>query len=205
VIDLHCHIDLFPDPVSIIERAEAAGIYVLAVTTTPKSWRHLQCLIGARSRIKAAVGLHPELVASRWMEVEEVCLVARETRYVGEVGIDGSSHLRESVPLQRRVFERILEGCSLLGGRILSIHSRRAASIVLDCLEQYPAAGIPILHWFSGTNNELDRAVRCGAWFSVGSTMLKSAKGMKLLEGMPRSQVLTESDGPFCCEGNDPV
>jgi TatD DNase family protein len=205
VIDFHCHVDLFPDPLALLQEAELRRVYVLAVTTTPKSWDHLNRLIGDRARIKAAVGLHPELVAERASEVELLCSIAQKTRYIGEIGLDGSPHLKNSFALQQRVFEKVLKCCSELEGRILSIHSRRAASQVLDLLEAHPRAGTPVLHWFSGTVKELDRAIRLGAWFSVGPGMLRSAKGLRLLEGMPRGRVVTESDGPFTQIRNRPV
>jgi TatD DNase family protein len=58
-------------------------------------------------------------------------------------------------------------------------------------------AGIAVLHWFSGTQRDLTRAVDLGCWFSVGPTMLGSDKGRALAARMPRDRVLTESDGPF--------
>lgn len=80
---------------------------------------------------------------------------------------------------------------------MLSIHSRKAATAVLDHLEITPAAGKPILHWFSGSAKELARAVEFGCWFSVGPAMLNSKKGLNLVSLMPRDRVLTETDGPF--------
>lgn len=197
MIDFHCHVDLFPDPVALIRECDAKGIYVLAVTTTPKSWSHLQTLLKGHSRIKAAVGLHPELVAERSAEVEEVCSIMAESRYVGEVGLDGSPSLRASFELQRRVFERILARGAELGGRVFTIHSRRAATPVLDALQRERRAGTAVLHWFSGSKKELERAIGMGCWFSVGPAMLNSVKGRELVAAMPKTRVLTESDGPF--------
>ena len=77
------------------------------------------------------------------------------------------------------------------------IHSRRAASAVLDRLAATRNAGTPILHWFSGTQHELARAIELGCWFSVGPTMLASEKGRALAANMPRHRLLTETDGPF--------
>ncbi len=201
MIDFHCHVDLFPDPAALIREITAEGIYVLAVTTTPKSWPHLQTLLNGQKRIKGAIGLHPELVADRASEVAEVCAIMSETRYVGEIGLDGSPQLSSSFALQQKVFDQILSRCAELGGRVMSIHSRSAASAVLDALEKNPRAGTPVLHWFSGSAKELDRAVILGSWFSVGPAMLGSAKGRRLLEGMPKDKVLTESDGPFAKVG----
>ena len=36
--DLHCHIDLFPNPAALIARCEKDQIVALAVTTTPLAW-----------------------------------------------------------------------------------------------------------------------------------------------------------------------
>ena len=79
----------------------------------------------------------------------------------------------------------------------MSIHSRRAARQVLETLERYPNAGVPILHWFSGCRRELEMAVELGCWFTVGLPMLRSKKGRTLVSLMPRDRVLTETDGPF--------
>ena len=197
MIDFHCHIDLFPDPQTLIKEIDAAGIYVLAVTTTPKSWTHLQELLRDSKRIRSAIGLHPELVASRYNEVEEVCAIMSETKYVGEIGIDGSPELRNSFRLQQEVFERILKRASELGGKIISIHSRRAAGYVLEALSKEPKHGTAVLHWFSGSKKELEHAIELNCWFSVGPAMLASAKGRELTSKMPRNRILTESDGPF--------
>ncbi|MDB6066474.1 MAG: hypothetical protein JWR26_2682 [Pedosphaera sp.] len=205
MIDFHCHIDLFPDPSALIKELEVTGIYVLAVTTTPKSWGHLQTLLQQSKRIRCAIGLHPELVAERSREVEEVCALMSETRYVGEVGIDGSPNLRSSFELQREVFDRVLKQSSSLGGKILSIHSRRAAPAVLDALSDQPGYGSAVLHWFSGTQKELLRAIELDCWFSVGPAMLCSEKGRLLAEKMPMHKILTETDGPFAQLGGIPA
>lgn len=79
----------------------------------------------------------------------------------------------------------------------MSIHSRRATSAVLDYLELYPRAGIPVLHWFSGTKSELKRAIDLGCWFSVGPAMLLAKSSIELVRRMPKDRLLTETDGPF--------
>lgn len=197
MIDFHCHVDLYPDPVSVLDRAEAKGVYLLAITTTPLAWEGMKRLVGNRKRVKIAVGLHPEVVAERHAEVTLLERLLPETRYVGEVGLDGSSQYRGSFLKQDEIFRRVLRGCAVLGGRVLSIHSRAAANGVLDALCADTSIGIPVLHWFSGSLRELDRAKNLGCWFSVGPPMLVSAKGRRLVEAMPHDRVLTETDAPF--------
>ncbi len=205
MIDFHCHIDLFPNPKALIKEIDAAGIYVLAVTTTPKSWNHLQVLLKDSKRIRAAIGLHPELVASRSDEVAEVCSIMPETKYVGEIGIDGSPELKQSFGLQEEVFQRILKRAAELGGKILSIHSRRAVASVLEALSKEPNHGTAVLHWFSGSKKELERAIALNCWFSVGPAMLAGEKGRHLVSKMPKNRILTESDGPFAQIRSFPV
>ncbi|MBL3554323.1 Qat anti-phage system TatD family nuclease QatD [Rhodovulum sulfidophilum] len=205
MIDLHCHIDLYPEPASILREVDARGTYVLAVTTTPKAWRGTGKLVGARKRVRVALGLHPELVALRYSEVALLCELLPEARFVGEIGLDGSPAHRSSLGLQQEVFERILEASASLGGRIMSIHSRGAATLVLDALERHRGAGVPILHWFTGTVSELERAIAMGCWFSIGPAMFQSKKGRDLALRMPLKRVLTETDGPFARNGQNAI
>jgi TatD DNase family protein len=205
VIDFHCHIDLYPDPVKVLDEADARGTYVLAVTTTPKAWRGTRVLVGNRRRVRVALGLHPELVTQRHHEVALLCALIPEAHYIGEVGLDGSAAHKVSLPLQRTVLDRILRECALSGGRVISMHSRGAADEVLDILDQNPNCGLPILHWFSGTTRQLERAIARGCWFSVGPAMLRSRKGRDLAAAMPPDRLLTETDAPFARDGAEPL
>ncbi len=205
MIDLHCHVDLYPDPVAVLDGAEKRGTFVLAVTTTPLAFQGNLDLVGDRRRIRVALGLHPELVAERHAEIDLFVDLLPRTAYVGEVGLDGSPRNRASFAKQERVFERVVGECARLGGRVLSIHSRRAASAVLDILGTTPTCGVPVLHWFSGTPRELERAVATGCWFSVGPLMLATPAGRRLVSAMPIDRVLTETDAPFAQAAGKPL
>ena len=155
--------------------------------------------------MRTALGLHPQLAHERHGELDLFDQFLAETEYVGEIGLDGHPEFRRHWKQQTQVFEQILSRCSTAGGRIMSVHSRRASSAVLDHLEQFPRAGMPVLHWFSGTADDLNRAVDIGCWFSVGPAMLCSANGRMLASRMPAERVLTESDGPFAQLDGQPV
>lgn len=197
MIDLHCHVDLYPDPRQIIAGCLERRMYVLSVTTTPSAWEGTAALANGAARIRTALGLHPQLAHERRSELLLFDRLLPQTRYVGEIGLDGSPELRSHWDTQLAVFDHVLRSCARAGGRILSIHSRRASGAVLDRLQTHPSAGIPVLHWFTGARGELERAVRLGCWFSVGPAMLRSDKGRALVGRMPRDRILTESDGPF--------
>jgi TatD DNase family protein len=201
VIDFHCHLDLYPDPHQVVRECIARNLYVLSVTTTPSAWTGTAALVQGSSRIRTALGLHPQLAHQRKLEVSLFERLLSETRYVGEIGLDGTPEYKRHWSDQIAVFTHILDACGKAGGRILSIHSRRAATAVLDALEARPDAGMPVLHWFSGSQRELERAVALGCWFSIGPAMCYSDKGRTLMSRMPRDRILTESDGPFAQVG----
>ena len=64
-VDFHCHLDLYPDFEAAIAKAEAARIYTLTVTTTPKAWPRNYELTRHTRFVRAALGLHPQLIAER--------------------------------------------------------------------------------------------------------------------------------------------
>lgn len=197
MIDFHAHLDLYPDPQATARECVARDLYVLSVTTTPSAWAGTAALARDAPRIRTALGLHPQIAHERKSELPLFERLLPRVRYVGEIGLDGGPEYRRHWPDQEQVFSRVLELCERAGGRIMTIHSRRAATQVLDALEAWPGAGIAILHWFSGSQKELSRAVNLGCWFSVGPAMLVGEKGCSLAAKMPRDRVLTESDGPF--------
>jgi TatD DNase family protein len=205
MIDFHCHLDLYPEPEKVIRECAARKMYVLSVTTTPRAWDGTSALAAGHERIRTAIGLHPQLVGDRKRELTQLLRLIPATRYVGEVGLDGSPEFMPFWQDQVEVFEKLLESCASVGGRILSVHSRRAENEVLSRVESCRGAGTIVLHWFSGKTRDLQRAIDIGCWFSVGPAMLRGKTGQKLAALMPRNRVLTESDGPFASHQGRPA
>ncbi len=197
MIDFHCHLDLYSSPEKVARECIERGLYVLSVTTVPSAWRRTAQLAAGAKRVRTALGLHPQLAHQRFGELTLFDKLLAETPYVGEIGLDGHPEFRRSWDIQGEVFAHILSSCCRSGGRIMSIHSRRAATDVIDALERFPNAGTPVLHWFAGSFRELARAAAMGCWFSVGPAMIKSKKGIEIILRMPRDRIVTETDGPF--------
>jgi len=202
--DFHCHVDLDRDPVALIRRCEAERIVALAVTTTPKAWaQNLKWTEGNRFVI-SALGLHPELVAERHRELPLLESLMPDTRFVGEIGLDGSTKYRAGLSLQQQVFGRILHRANALGGRVCTIHSRWAVPEVLEGIERNTQRDrvLCILHWFTGSVSMARSAAELGCWFSVNGQMLQREASRKLVMSMPMDRLLTETDSPFSKEGD---
>lgn len=198
-VDFHCHLDLYPDLEVAIAKAEAARIYTLTVTTTPKAWPRNHQLTRDTRYVRAALGLHPQLVAERASELTLWERHLPETRYVGEVGLDAGPRFYKSLDAQKQVFRTVLERCAEAGGKILTVHSVRSAPMVLDMVERHLPRdqGVVVLHWFTGSKAEARRAADLGCYFSVNAEMTHSDRGRALIADLPKDRLLTETDGPF--------
>ncbi|WP_234270609.1 Qat anti-phage system TatD family nuclease QatD [Billgrantia ethanolica] len=206
-VDFHAHLDLYPDLEQAIATCDHKRVATLAVTTTPKAFERNIELSAKSDYVRAGLGLHPQLVADRYLEIDLFESLLARTRYIGEVGLDrGPAHYR-SFDLQKEVFGRILRACAKQGNKILSIHSVRAAKPVLDMLDEHlpPDRGDVVLHWFSGSKADVRRAVDRGCYFSVNEGMLVSTTGSRVMREIPIDRVLTETDGPFLARGGKPL
>lgn len=197
VIDFHCHLDLYPNPHEIVAQCVERRLYVLSVTTVPSAFEGTAALAASDGRIRTALGLHPQIAASRERELPLFETLLPRTSYVGEVGLDGSPDHRATIDRQSAILAEILKLCARARGRIVSLHSRGATGPLLDRLAAEPSAGTFILHWYLGSAKQISRAAEMNCWFSVGPAMLTSKRGIAAAAVIPRDRILPESDGPF--------
>lgn len=196
-MDLHCHVDLYPDHQVILDDIRRSNYYVLSVTTVPSAWEGTVKLTEGIIHCKTALGLHPQLAHLRKNELVLFDKLIDKTRYIGEIGLDGSRGYKEYFSDQLSVFKHILKKCEEFDDKILTMHSLNAVEQTLDCLNQYPKSGTPILHWFLATKKQVLKAVELGCYFSIGPAMLQSARGKKVISWLPIDRILLETDGPF--------
>lgn len=206
LVDLHCHLDLYPDHQAAVMDAEEAGVFTLAVTTTPRAWPRNHELAQRTKHVRAALGLHPQLVAERASEIELWDRYLPETRYVGEVGLDAGPRFYKSLDLQKQVFQHVLQRCAESGDKVITIHSVRAVKAVLDHVESFlpHSRGKVVLHWFTGSKAEAQRALELGCYFSINAAMLGSERHASMTAVIPLDRLLTETDGPFTKTGERP-
>jgi TatD DNase family protein len=186
LIDFHCHLDLYPDHAAAVREADAAGVFTLAVTTTPKAWARNYELTRDTRHVRAD-------------EIDLWEALLPQSRYVGEVGLDAGPRFYRSLDQQKDIFARVLRACSQAGGKVITVHSVRSAKTVLDHIEEHlrQRTNRVVLHWFTGTKSEAARALDMGCYFSINGTMLNSEKASALVRTLPVERMLTETDGPF--------
>lgn len=208
--DMHCHLGFTPEPAAVAKTA-AAGIGALSCTVEPAEYERLRPILAMAPNIALGLGAHPWWITDGRVgdaELGRFCDLARTTRFIGEIGLDfaGSRDTDESRALQTAAFVRILAACDHaaspsagnLASKLISIHAVNAAGAVLDKLEEAGtlARHQVIFHWFSGTSDDLHRAIGLGCFFSVGPRMLASRRGREYARQIPVGQLLLETDMP---------
>ncbi len=194
-------------PDAVADEATALGLVLFDCGVDPHDFARAKKRACGRSNIFAGIGLHPWWLADGRCgpaEVNLLCEVADQERYIGEVGLDFSARFAGSEPLQIQTFDRLCDALVQhpLTGRVISIHAVRSAGTVLDALESYglltPSPNSPaiIFHWFSGTSNEFDRARNAGCYFSVNERMLATKRGREYARQIPLDRLLLETDAP---------
>jgi TatD DNase family protein len=203
VIDAHCHIDLYPDPLKEAKRIEERGDVAIAVTNLPSHYEMGKPYLSGYRRVKLALGLHPLLATHHAEELEGFVRLASEANYIGEIGLDFSPEGYRTKDTQLKSFSRVLETIQDRR-RFLTIHSRRADRVVFEMLRDYEIQGA-VFHWYSGSEADLERIAKDGHFFSVNQAMISSDRGRKLVARMPRDLVLTETDGPYILRQGRPI
>ncbi len=202
MIDYHCHLDLYKNPISVFNEVKKRKTDVFAVTTSPKAYLKTSQYFGGAENVRVALGFHPELVVQRYTERQLFFEHLSKCKYIGEIGIDGKN--RNEISIQKGLFIDILKEAEKYNGRIMSIHSRGAIKDVLTSIESEVQKSIPVLHWFTGTKKELEWALSIGCWFSINPRMCQTKSGREIISLIPLSKIVPETDAPFTMKNSIP-
>lgn len=202
LFDMHCHLDFCQDPQAVAMELARDGVGCFSQTLTPQDYRSACELLADKANVRVGVGMHPWNVAVDAGALHEdfdlFASVAKDCRWIGEVGLDFSPKRADMKDNQLWVFEEIVRLCARQEDVVLSIHAVQSASHVLDILEasRVCARNTCIFHWFSGSEQEFKRALDMGCYFSFGPRSLATKRGMRLIQMAPLSCLLLETDEP---------
>ena len=195
MIDTHCHFDIMSNPEAYIYAKEVVGDIVIGMTNLPSHFCIGEPYIRSFKHVRLALGLHPLLAADKQNELQIFKNNIEKTSYIGEIGLDFSKSGISTKEIQISVLRKIL---SELKGKkkIVSVHSRKAERELLDLLCEYDIKNV-IFHWYSGPIGLIPSILSCGYYFSVNESMTLSKNGQKIIENIPKSRILTETDAPY--------
>lgn len=199
LVDTHCHLDLSEYMQNIVRESFSKDISIITMTTTPKAFKKNKEICQSNKNIKVAIGLHPQLVGQRENELDLLLSYLEKTRFIGEIGIDSNTNYVTTLDKQIRVFNKIIDMCDWYGNKVISIHSVKSTELVLEILKGTirNKSNKYILHWFTGNQNELRKAIELGCYFSINKKMINTIGGKNLIRRVPSDRILLETDAPF--------
>ena len=139
LFDAHCHLDLMSHPNAVADEATTLDLVLFDCGVDPRDFAAAKKRASRYLNIIAGAGLHPWWLADGRCgpaEVNLLCEVADQERYIGEIGLDFSARFAGSEPLQIQALDRLCDALVQhpLAGRVISIHAVRSAGTVLDVL-----------------------------------------------------------------------
>lgn len=203
LLDTHCHVAAYADPVAVLRDADAAGVAVVAVTENPDEFKRLRTRLGVRRHVEVAIGLHPLRAATFGPnDLARFFRLLPQARWIGEVGLDYSRAGIATAKAQQRVFDVVLTEAQP-GQHPLTVHSRGAEQ---DVVRRLAEAKLPsVLHWYSGPLKLVDDALQAGLYFSFNIAMTRSRRFAPLAHAIPRDRILLETDGPYAKNRSTPA
>ena len=195
MIDTHCHFDIMSNPEAYIYAKEVVGDIVIGMTNLPSHFCIGEPHLRSFKHVRLALGLHPLLAADKQNELQIFKNNIEKTSYIGEIGLDFSKSGISTKEIQISVLRKILS--DLKGKKkIVSVHSRKAERELLDLLCEYDIKNV-IFHWYSGPIGLIPSILSCGYYFSINESMTLSENGQKIIENIPKTRILTETDAPY--------
>ncbi|MFW1378310.1 TatD family hydrolase, partial [Vibrio parahaemolyticus] len=147
-VDFHCHCDLLPGFASETFQLNE-DVAAVAVTTTPLAWSKNVEVSKRTAGMYPALGMHPQLVGSRYDDHFSFSQFVNGTPIIGEIGLDGSQASKQTLDMQEVVFSHILELCSEEKiERLMSIHSLKAEVRLIKHFQKYVSSSqyTPVFH-----------------------------------------------------------
>jgi TatD DNase family protein len=197
LIDAHTHIDMFEGdtlPAALAEIAQQQ-IFTLSVSIDVDSYERAKTIAAHNPLIVPLFGIHP-WEAHRFADnLESLAPLLAESPMLGEIGLDFLLVKDKTrYPKQFEVFDYFLE-TAVSQQKIVNIHGLGAETAVLERLEQVQPP-TPIVHWYAGPLDLIDRYLALGTYFTFGVELLYSEKIEQILEAIPQDRLLTETDNP---------
>ena len=198
-IDIHCHIDVYKNIETIVERAKSKGVEIIVNNgMTVLINRQTLDLSKKYPEIKAAIGIYPNenLEMSKKDILNEIDFIRKNKKNfvaIGEVGID----LKETDEFERQkeIFEKFIELSKELD-KPLIVHSRKAEEKVIEILEQNKAKKV-VMHCFSGKLELVKRIIKNGWSLSIPANITHSEHFQKVVDLSPIENLFCETDSPF--------
>ncbi len=217
--DVHCHLydkSFDRDRDIVVARAKKILFGILNAGENPETNRKVLALEKKYPEFCfSAFGFHPMQIhkfSDEEIEAELKWIKKQKPAAISEIGLDFAVLSRENLDetakmRQIKWFERFLQLADELKVPVI-IHSRWATKHVVEILEKLKTKKA-VLHAFSGTLKEAERALKLGCKISIGNTIAYAEQKQELVKHLPLDAFCLETDSPVLApvkgERNEPA
>jgi TatD DNase family protein len=217
LFDVHAHLThphLLSDIEGVVARAEAAGLSTIVSNGLNPADNAAVLELSERFPIvKPAFGLYPvdavlaEMNAAGetypgqrevWATGDAIAWVrdhVEQAIAVGEIGLDGHWVKEPFWPAQDEAF-RTLVRLAMDADKPIIIHTRKRERRTLELLDELGATRVN-WHCFTGRLSLAREIAKRGHYLSIPANVRRSESFTRMLEALPREQLLLETDSPY--------
>ena len=217
LFDVHAHLThpkLAAQQEQVLERARAAGVStIISNGLNPDDNEAVLALAESTELVKPAFGLYPVDAVLQPMRAAGVdyprdapeCSMDEGVRWVedhveqafaiGEIGLDGHWVDERFWPDQERAFVRLVK-LAQAANKAIIIHTRKRERRALELLQSLGAQRVN-WHCFGGKVKLARQIAQAGHYLSIPANARRSQSCTRMLETLPREQLLLETDCPY--------
>lgn len=200
LFDVHAHLDskeFDSDRDAVVERAKAAGVNVITSALGPEGIDKTLSMIKRYDNVFASFGLQPTVLSRETID-ETIWLVKKNRESIialGEVGLD--YYWVKETDSRRKQQENLLVFLDVAEELRLPVvlHSRDSEKDILKILEIW--GGGALLHCFSGTVEDAEKAISLGCIISIPTSIVYSKSKQHLAKALPLESIVLETDAPY--------
>ncbi|MEI6913662.1 MAG: TatD family hydrolase [Armatimonadota bacterium] len=207
MIDTHCHLNdakFAGEEASVMVRAKEVGVCACLVAGFDNASSQKALELARIDGVYIALGIHPH--DADWTKdnpdwvthLRNMLQTSPRVAAIGEIGLDFHYNFSHA-QIQLDAFRKQI-GLAIELDLPITVHSRAAEDQVMDVFEEegMPHCGA-VLHAFTGTNEQIDRAIALGLFIGVGGmvTFKKADELRETIKRAPLERILLETDAPY--------
>ncbi len=193
-IDFHTHLHLYSEIDEVLKSIKKNKILMVANSNDLDSYYDTCEIAQKNPLIIPTFGVHPQSASKYAGRTGVLKLALQKTPIIGEIGLDYYWVKDVAKEAQKEVFEYIIRE-AVEQGKYCIIHTKGAEKEVYKILKEYGANKV-IIHWYSGPLDIYKKMIAEGYYFTFGCEVKYSKKIQELLNLIPTTQLLTETDNP---------
>ncbi|MEW6528520.1 MAG: TatD family hydrolase [Candidatus Micrarchaeota archaeon] len=191
IVDAHCHLDSY----KTIKMQNG----LLPITTGYSHSSNIaNVAIAKKYNLPYVLGVAPQTAVKEGISNLELWIAEIKKHSpvaIGEIGLDFHwAKSKDEIKREKILFERMLSLVEEIKLPMV-IHSREAETEVINILRERKLKSGIMMHFFSGTLKEAEKAIDLGALISIPPVYSKERK--KIINNVALENILVETDSPY--------